>query len=334
MKKYFIIFFSAFLAATLVACSDSEGSSEDETFELVYANDQEKSHPMNQAGEWMAEELEEQSDGKITMTIQPDGALGGPEDLISSLDSGNVDFAWITSAALSEYSEEFDLFNAAYLFEDEKQYKEHFFERDSEVMEEMDDIIEEANIGSHMVGMLGGGKRHLYNSKQLVENPEDLEGLKMRVQDSEINAASWEAMGTTPTSLPYTEVFTGFQSGVIDAAESSLSAYDSSKFYEEAPYLSLTGHEIIVGPMMMSDNNYEELPEDLQEIVNEVAFEAGKKASEIWWEEEEELVDNLKDEGVEVTEVDVDKFKALAEPVIEETAKNKNAEDLYKKIQD
>ncbi|NEU31900.1 TRAP transporter substrate-binding protein [bacterium LRH843] len=314
------------------AGSSQSGDGNSEKFEFVYSNSQPIDHPMNLAGQWMADELEARTDGKITMKLYPDSVLGGPEELVQGLRNGDVDLAWITSAVLSQYNKTFNLFNASYLIEDKDHYVNIFFDRNSEVMKEMDQLIEEADIGSQMVGILGGGLRHAFNGARPVDKPEDLKGIKMRIQDSEVYGLVWSTLGANPVPLAWSEIFTGLQSAVVDGAESSLSAYETGGLYEVAPYLSLTGHEFNVGPMMMSNKTYEKLPEDLQEIVLEVAFEAGKKSTEFWWAEDELILDRLKDD-IEVSIIDVSEFAALTRPVLEEVAVDNGAEGLYELIQ-
>lgn len=340
MKKLLATLFLIFTVLALSACGAEEsegntstGSDENgsEVFELVYANTQASDHPMNVAGQWMAEELEQRTDGRVTMEVFPDSVLGGPEELLQGMRHGDVDFAWITSAILSRYSDAFNLFNASYVIEGKEHYKNAFFERDTEVMTELDRLINEADLGSQMVGMLGGGIRHAYNGVRPIETPADLNGLKMRIQESEVHGQVWAALGANPVPMAYSEVYTGLQSNVIDGLESSISAYDTDRFYEVAPYLSLTAHEFNVGPMMMSNQRLEELPEDLREIVLEVAFEAGKLTTEEWWNDDEEILEKLKDD-IEVNEVDTSEFAALTVPILEQVAKDNNAEELYEAI--
>jgi len=339
MKKVIGMLFLAVSMLMLVGCgsdSDSDSTegvsaSESKKMELVYANTLAKDHPMNRAGDWMAEELKERTDGAITMKVFPDSVLGGPEELIQGMKHGDVDFAWVTSAALSRYNKAFNLFNASYVVEDKDHYEKMFFDQNSEVMAELDRLITDTNIGSHMVGMLGGGIRHVYNSERPIETPEDLKGLKIRIQESEVHGKVWSALGANPVPLAFSEVFTGLQSNVINGAESSISAYETDGFYEVAPYLSLTAHEFNVGPMMMSDKTFEEIPEEYREIVLELAFEAGKMTTEGWWGDDDVIIEKL-GEKVKVNEVDTAKFSALTQPILEQVAVDNDAVELYNLI--
>src|SRR5699024_4873423 len=131
--------------------ADSDNNKDSDTYELIYTTSQPADHPMNRAGEWMGEELEKRTDGKVTVEVFADGVLGEPQVLIHSLEKGDVDFAWITSAALSSYIEEFNLFNATYVIEDKEQYEKVFFNQESDAMQELERLIDEAEIGSQMV---------------------------------------------------------------------------------------------------------------------------------------------------------------------------------------
>src|SRR5699024_2845544 len=154
----------------------------------------------------------------------------------------------------------------------------------SDLMNQLDELVKEADIGSMLVGMMGGSQRRLFNNEKAVNKPEDLNGLDIRIQDSPIEAKTWETLGAKPTPLALDELYTALQSNVVNGGEMSSSAYYSNKYHEVAKYHSLTDHQYGFLPLLMSDKTYEELPEDLRDTVLDIAAEASEKSWEIAWD--------------------------------------------------
>ena len=273
-KNYFLPVMLLMLMVLATACGkddntsnvdgkDNSSKGKDDVFELKFTNVQPKDHPTNVAAEWAAEQLKEKTDGKVTLKVYPGGALGGPDENIAGMNVGDVDFAWLSSGDLARHIPEFNLFGVSYLIED----KDHFSKvaaEDSEMMKRLDELVMDADIGSRLVGMMGGSPRRLFNSKRSVSTPEDLKGLSIRIQDSPVEAKVWKALGAKPVPLAWDELYTGLQSGVVDGAEASTSAYDTNKFYEVASYHNLTDHQFMFLPVLMSEKTYDKLPEDLR----------------------------------------------------------------------
>lgn len=325
----------------VVACSNSSnetvdnGSSNDEkTYELIFSNVTAPSHPTNVvAEEWMAKELEERTNGRVTLTVHPGGALGGDNELVEGMRTGDVDIAWISTGSLARYVKSLNTLSISYLIND----REHFREvaaMGSPVMNEIARLVEKAEIGSRVVGMMGGSPRRLYNQVREVHTPKDLEGLTIRVQDSPIEAKVWSELGASVVPVAWNELYTALQTNVVDGAESSTASYLTEQFYKVAGYHSLTDHQFLFLPVLMSNKTYEELPEDLRAIVLEVMEESSEKNWEKYWADEDETIQKLKDEGVVVNEVDIAAFQEIIEPLHDEIAADLGGENLLKLIRE
>lgn len=244
---------------------------------------------------------------------------------------GDVDFAWLSSGDLARHIPEFNIFGVSYLIKDNDHYAKAAA-MDSEMMRLLDEIVTDADIGSRLVGMMGGSPRRLFNSERSVNTPEDLKGLSIRIQDSPVEAQVWSKLGAKPVPLAWDELYTGLQSGVVDGAEASTSAYDTNKFYEVAPYHSLTEHQYMFLPVLMSNQTYEKLPDELRDIVLAVMEEAAVMSWEIYWEEDERLEKELAEKGVTIDQVDTAPFMDIVAPIADEVAKENNAESILEFI--
>jgi len=300
-------------------------------FELKFSDVQPENHPTNVAAQWMADELEKRTEGRVTMRVYPGGQLGGPEELIAALELGDVDMIWVTTADLARHSKPFSIFSLSYLVQDREHFK-RLADPSSEFMAKMNELVDELNIGSRIVGMMGGSPRRLYNGVREVRTPDDLKGLKIRIQDSPVEAKIWSELGATPVPVAWTEVYTALSSGVADGAESSTSAYYSNKFHEVAPYHSLTDHQYLFMPVLMSNKTYDKLPEDLRAIVLELAAEASERSWQLYWDEEDKLLETLKAEGATITEVDMNAFMNKVSGLVSQLAEEYEATEILELI--
>lgn len=299
---------------------------------LRFADVQPASHYTNKAARWMAGELERRTNGQVTMEVYPGGALGGTDAVLTALSSGAVDMGWISSGQLARTFQKFNIFGVSYLIRDNEHYK-RVASPSSPVFERMAEIIRGGHLGLEMTGIMGGPARCLYNAVRPVKVPSDLEGLRIRIQNSPIQAKIWAALGAEPTPLAWTEVYTGLQSGVIDGAESSIAAYFDNKFFEIADNLSLTNHQYTVLPVLASKRTLESLPVDLRDLVIQLSHEASKKCWEIGWSAVNELVtETLPKRNVTIVNPDISLFQDKVEDIASEAAKEYKAGKLLKLI--
>ncbi len=323
MKKIFALVAVACLAVLLAAPVAEAGAE----FSLKYANVQPATHVTNLSAEWMAKELKRRSNGRIEMKVFPGGVLGRPNEMLDSLQIGDIDFAWISSANLATSIKQFNVFSLSYLFSSFAHYQ-NAFAKDSALMKKLRNIVDKSNYDIKLVGILGGVSRQLYISVRPVKVPADLNGIKLRVQKSPVEVKIWAALGAVPQQLSWTEIYTGLQTGVIQGAESSVDAYVQNKFYEVAKQLSMTDHQFLVLPLLMSKKTYNKLPADLRQMVLEVAWESGLQCMKLYRAGEDELLKKVKSMGATVTVPEVPKFKAAVAGIVKAEAAKYGVEDL------
>ncbi len=142
-----------------------------------------------------------------------------------------------------------------------------------------------------------------------VNSPDDLNGMKIRVPNNSMSIGTFSVLGASPTPLPLGDMYASLQQGVIDGAENPLPVLAASKTHEVAKHLTLTGHTKIISPWVTGTDFMNSLPENLKEILRSTGEEAGEYAKEILAAEEARVLQDFKDQGVIINEIDQEPFK-------------------------
>lgn len=343
MRKYsklFVLLISLTLVAgaLLTGCggdSDDNGDDAvDETFELRMATVVSPPHPWIEMAEFFAEEVEARTDGNVTVRLYHSSTLGDDESTIDEMRLGTVDFVIGGVANAIPFIPEFQITGFPYLFEDLDHFR-RATAADSPVFQRYQEIYEDRNLGFSLLALAGGGTRTTSTNFGPVNTPEDLAGVEMRLPANPLEVRIWEEIGTLPTTLPWGEIYSGLQAGLVNAFESTISGYYGSALYEVAPYKNLTQHQIMISHFSMSDLTIQELPEEYLEIIREVAIEAGDLGTDMGEQYDEEVLETLIEEhGVTVTESDIDSFMEVVMPLHDELAEDIDVVDILEMIRD
>lgn len=172
-------------------------------------------------------------------------------------------------------------------------------------------------------------------SKKPVKTPADIANIKMRVPEIETYLKVWKGLGTSPTRVAWAEVYLALKTGTVDAAEGPLDQMYATKFYEAAPYITLTNHLQQAFTIAINDDVYASLPNDLQKILADASVEAGEYFQKLIRDEFEVNRSKMVAEGAVISEVDTVPFQKLLEPVIKESEETGFwSKGLYQKVQD
>ena len=222
------------------------------------------------------EKVEELSGGSVIIDIQAGGVLGSEDQILDNLlAGGNVtDISRISAFALTQYGcNKAKLLSIPYTFVNE----DHFWAfAESDLAQDF--LAEPQTVGLPLRGICYGeeGFRHFF-FKDEVKGIEDLKGKKIRVSSDPIMTGMVSDLGAAATTVPFTELYTSLQSGVVDAAEQPTANYLSNAFQEVAPYLLLDGHTLGAIQIVITDNAWAKLSEEQQNAI----MEAGKYASSV-----------------------------------------------------
>src|SRR5699024_10460226 len=165
------------------------------------------------------------------------------------------------------------------------------------------------------------GFRHITNSKHPIETPEDMKGLKLRTLENPLHTDTFKALGANASPFAFGEMYTALQQGTYDAMESPIVLIYLNKFYEVQDYVTLTGHVFQPGIMLMNNELFEDMPEDLQKVMEEASDEYRASSRELAEAEEKEFMELLIEDDVEITELtdeQLDLFKKETEVIYDE----------------
>lgn len=296
--------------------SDSGSSDGDSTYKIRLPHLVSEEQSSHVAALDFKEKLEKESDGQIEVEIYPNGSLfGSDREAIEAVQLGNVEMTIPAVAPLASFNDHFMVFDLPFLFNDnEAAYRA----LDGEVGDTLMKELEEKNLKGLAFGE--NGFRHMSNNKGPVTQPSDLKGLKFRTLENPLHTDTFKAFGANASPFAFGELYTALQQGTYDAMESPISLYYLNKFYEVQSDLTLTGHVYAATILLMNNDFYNSLPENLQEIVTNAAEEYSTEQRKIAQQQDKEFMDTLKDLGMKIHEMEPEQrelFRKATESVYE-----------------
>ena len=299
---------------------------------LVYAEVNPLDTIVGQTATAFADKVTELSGGTIKIDIQASGVLGSENDVLDTMlgGGGTIHMSRISAFALTSYGgEKSMLLSLPYTFVS----REHFWSfATSDLAEEF--LLEPYENGSGVRGLFYGeeGFRHFFTTKEIA-GMEDLAGMKLRVSNDPVMNGLVESLGANPTVVSFNELYSALQTGVVDGAEQPIANYKSNAFPEVAPNLILDGHTLGAIQVIITDAAWDSLTEEQQNILVEAGEYASQYNRQISEDAENEVLEQLKADGVNVVEVsDVTPWQEAVKSVIEENTKGQ--EELYQQILD
>lgn len=296
---------------------------------LRAADNQPENYPTVVGLRAMADYLAENSDGRIQMEVFAGGQLGDERSTIEQAQLGVIDVVRTSTSPVGEFYPPMGVYSLPYLFRDEA----HFVS----VLE--GDVGEELLAGLSEAGLVGlayydSGSRNFYTTETPVRSVEDLQGLRIRSQESQVVLDMMEALGAEPVPLSFGEVYSSLQTGVIDGAENNFPSYgpEGVRHFEVAPYYTLNGHARVPEVVMVSQSTLDRLSPEDQALVREAAQASVPVQFEAWAELTERSREAVEAAGSEIIEVDVAEFQEAVAPVLEQYAGEYG--DLVQRIQD
>jgi C4-dicarboxylate-binding protein DctP len=320
MRKWIMFFLG--LAVLLAACgrptSEKAGSNQqggdDSTYtiRIAYLVPEEQSSHI--AAESMKKRIEEKSKGRIKVELFPNGQLyASDREAIEAVQLGNIEMTIPAVAPLASFNQKFMVFDLPFLFNSkEAAYKA----LDGELGQLLLDDLQKNNLKGLVFAE--NGFRHMSNNKGPIESPEDLKGLKFRTLENPLHTDTFKAFGANASPFAFGELYTALQQKTYDAMECPISLYYTNKFYEVQDYLTLSGHVYAATILLMNNDFYNSLPENLQKIVMDAALEYRTEQREIAQKQDVEFLEKLKENGMQVnelTEEQRNKFREAAKSV-------------------
>lgn len=270
-------------------------------------------YPTVAAVEEMGRLLEERTDGRLCVEVFHSAQLGEEKDTIEQTQFGVIDMNRVSLGPFNNIIEETQVPSLPYIFRS----TDHMHTvMDGPVGQQILDAFNDHDLVG--LAFYDGGSRSFYNSEKPITSIEDLAGMKFRVMQSDMFVDMVDALGANATPMPYGEVYSSIQTGVIDGAENNWPSYDSSGHFEVAQYYTLDQHLIVPEVLVMAKSTFDRLSAEDQEIVRQAAKDSVPVMRELWAAREAESEARVREAGVEViSDIDKTPFIEAMVPVYE-----------------
>lgn len=245
-------------------------------FSLKYGNNLPLTHPLNIRAKEAADRVKTETEGRVEIEIFPNNQLGGDTDMLAQVRSGAITFFTPSALVIATLVPVAAINAVGFAFSD---YDEVWSAMDGK----LGTLVREAisKVGLHAFEKIwDNGFRQMTSSRGPIERAADMDGLKIRVPVSPLSIAMFQALGASPTSLQFSEVYTSLQTKIVDAQENPLPIIDVAKLYEVQKYCSLTNHIWDGFWFIANGPQWEGLPPELQTVVAKAINEAGVKQRE------------------------------------------------------
>lgn len=253
-------------------------------------------HPFHMGAEMFRDAVSAKTAGQVKIDIYPARQLGDDRQLLEGVRLGTVDAAVISSSTFSLFTPIMDGLQLPWLIASYDRLAEAFV---SPPAQEMLGRLD--GLGMKGLGYFEGGQRHMLNSRRPGDTLADWQGLKVRVVPNPLHIAIFKAVGASPTPMPYGEVYTALETGVLDGSEINVSSVYAEKFYEKASNLSLSGHFFFPGVVVINKARFAKLSADQQKALVSAALEAIKPQVKATENQEKDYLAKLKPLGLKVT---------------------------------
>lgn len=307
------------LALSLAACGDdgdsngnggTDGGGGDATLTLRLGHSYGIDSLQNRAAEQLAENVNEASDGRLTIEVFPASQLGSWEEMQEGLEIGSVDIVIESVGSLERYTDLAAIEGVPFLYRD----ADHFFAVwDGEIGDEIIQAIRDDS-GFLLLGEMYRGPRVL-NASRPVSNLDDVQGLKLRVPTQQTYIDTWNVLGASPTPLALNEVFSGIEQGAIEGQENPIDVVRFNSFYEVAPYVTNTNHLYGNFHFQVWGDTYDSWDAELRELLDAEIATISAEYRETSLNEETENIEFLEGAGVTFYDIEMEEWAAQTQSV-------------------
>jgi tripartite ATP-independent transporter DctP family solute receptor len=263
--------------------------------------------------------LQQMSGGKLAINQFPGAQLGQEPVMLQKLRAGDIDFIITSTANAASVAPEAGVFSLHFIFRDDEHLKKAI--ADPKVVDAFRGMIKDSVQGAHVMALMTMGFRNMYSKKE-IKSLEDIKGMKVRVQATKTEDTHFPAYGAQTVHMPFGEVYTSLQTGVVNVAENGVNVYLANKHYEVAPIMSMTQHEANNNAVWVSEKTWNSLSDQEKQWVQAAADEIGRVEPAKALALEQESAVKLKSMGVKIVDgVDKSGFMKAAQPIQDQLAK-------------
>lgn len=281
---------------------------------IKFANQNAKGHPIVMGMEKFAELVEAKSNGRLKVNVFAGGALGSDQANVSALQGGTLEMASMNSGIFASVVKDFAIYDFPFLFANPK-------EADAVVDGPLGRSLHAKLEDKGIVGLAYYelGFRNITNSKRPIAKVDDIAGLKLRVIPNPINVDWVSALGANPTPLPFPELYAALEQKAVDGQENPVATIQGAKLYEVQKFMTLTNHQYNPQSVVVSKKFWDSLSADDKKVIQDSANESARFQREQSRTAAAGILESLKKNGMQVTELpaaEVARLREKMKPVI------------------
>jgi len=321
-RKLFSLAVMILMVIVLLSCSETKDKKM-----LFFAHSLPITHPVHKGILVMQDALKQNSGGKLQIKIFPDGQLGSERETLELLQIGSIAMTKVSASALSNFVPEYQVMVIPYLFRD----SEHLFKNlEGEVGKQLLESGTEYLLRG--ICFYDAGARSFYTKDKPVYSPDDLDGLKLRVQNDQMSVDMANTLGASATPMAFGELYTALQQNVVDGAENNIPSFVSSNHFEVCKYYIFDEHTMVPDVVIIGTKFWNLLSEEEKGWLDAAAKVSVAKQKQFWQETIVENMKMLKKAGVEFIYPDKEPFIKKAKPVMERLMKDPKLKPIIDKI--
>ena len=325
-KKSSALAAAGILAAAVVLSGFSiykdshQKNSTDGTITLRMAQTSSQAGAIGQSMEAFADRIYDETEGKYKIETYHNGQLGAEIDTIEGCQMGTIDIAVVNQSTIGNFINDFQALDIPYLITSTEQADAVFL---GDIGTRFLDKL--SGVQLYGLGIWESGFRNLTNSKRDVNSVDDVAGLKIRTMENSYHMDFWKKLKASPTPMSFSEVDIGLQQGTIDAQENPYEVIVSNKLYEQQDYVVETNHLPHLISLIVSDEFFQDLPEDKQAILVEAAEIAKEEARQASDDRIADKIKVIEDSGTQIVTLSDElraEIREAVQPVYDEIEKN------------
>lgn len=289
-----------------------------------------KGHPVVQGMEKFAEIVNSKAAGKLKVNVFAGGTLGNDQASVTAVQGGTLEMHILNTGILASLAKELAIFDFPFMFINEKEADAIV---DGPIGKKLHAKLEDKGIVG--LGFYELGFRQITNSRRPLNKVEDIAGLKLRVIPNPINVDWVKALDANPTPMPFPEVYAALESKAIDGQENPINTINANRFYEVQKYVAITNHQYNPQSVIISKKFWDTLSAEEKKIISDAVLESAKFQRELNRKSVAGSLENLKKNGMQVTEfsgAEILKFAERMKPVIQKHAASVGQETVNEMI--
>lgn len=283
-----------------------------ESVTLKLAHNLDTSHVVHQTWVKMAKDLSDATGGKMKIRIYPGGQMGGPRETLELLQNGALDMTKAMANELEAFTPAYSIFSLPYLFKNDEHFKAVIH---GEIGKQM--MEETKSKGFFPIGAYVGGTRSFY-AKKAITSPADMKGMKIRVITTPTTIKFIELLGASPVSIPFGEVYTALQQGVIDGAENNEPSFVQTRHVEVTKFFTENQHTSMPDYLVISDKSWNKLSQEQRDALTKVVKSSEQEQETMWNTLVSETRKQAEQQGATFINVDKEPFRQALKPLYDE----------------